>query len=120
MAAWLLLLLLPSCLTTDSPRVKTAIGWVQGSHKVSEPGRRKFAAYEGIPYAVPPIERLRFQPPMKTTSHEDNFHPPSRPLQATQPPPECPQVIMVPINRGLLLSVRAADLYIYFIVRSIQ
>ena len=113
MAAWLLLLLVPSCLTTDSPRVKTAMGWLQGSHKVSEPGRRQFAAYEGIPYAVPPIERLRFQPPMKTTSHEDNFHLPSRPLQATQPPPECPQVITGSNNCGLFMSATSVRSFLF-------
>ena len=84
----LLLLLLKSSQAASNPKVKTLSGWIEGTYKLSEPGEKKFAAYEGIPFAVAPIERLRFQPPMKHT----NFHPPSEPLKAVQPPPECPQL----------------------------
>ncbi|XP_001602765.2 venom carboxylesterase-6 [Nasonia vitripennis] len=43
----------------DSPSVVTAYGPVVGSYKTSQNGR-KYAAYEGIPYAVPPEGELRF------------------------------------------------------------
>ena len=54
----------------------------------SDPGKKQFAAYQGIPYAVPPIMRLRFQPPMK----DNNFYMPHEPLLATKPPSDCPQL----------------------------
>ncbi|OXU29807.1 hypothetical protein TSAR_014120 [Trichomalopsis sarcophagae] len=43
----------------DLPSVVTAYGPVVGSYKTSQNGR-KYAAYEGIPYAVPPEGELRF------------------------------------------------------------
>ena len=39
------------------PRVKTKFGVVEGSYKTSEPGSRKFSAFEGLPYAQPPFAR---------------------------------------------------------------
>ncbi|XP_012525770.2 venom carboxylesterase-6 [Monomorium pharaonis] len=44
------------------PRVKTPLGKLKGYYKTSQSGR-KYEAYEGIPYALPPIGKLRFKPP---------------------------------------------------------
>lgn len=43
-----------------SPMVQTFLGGIQGSYKESYNGRR-YAAYEGIPYALPPTLERRFQ-----------------------------------------------------------
>ncbi|XP_020285973.1 venom carboxylesterase-6-like [Pseudomyrmex gracilis] len=45
-----------------SPRVKTPLGGIKGYYKTSQNGR-KYEAYEGIPYALPPTKKLRFKPP---------------------------------------------------------
>ncbi|EFN66412.1 Esterase FE4 [Camponotus floridanus] len=45
-----------------APTVKTPSGALKGYYKLSQNGR-KYEAYEGIPYALPPIEKLRFKPP---------------------------------------------------------
>jgi len=83
----LLTFIISSVIAGDVPRVKSKIGKIEGSFKVSEPGSRRFSAFEGIPYAVPPIERLRFAPPMKTPV----FYPPHEPLKATHYKGDCPQ-----------------------------
>ena len=44
----------------NAPRVKTPLGGIKGYYKVSH-GGRKFEAYEGIPYALPPVGKLRFK-----------------------------------------------------------
>jgi carboxylesterase type B len=64
------------------------MGWMEGTYKLTEPGAQKFASYEGIPYAMPPIERLRFKPPMK----DNNFYKSDKALQATKPASDCPQL----------------------------
>lgn len=43
-----------------APRVKTPLGGLKGYYKVSQNGR-KYEAYEGVPYALPPIGKLRFK-----------------------------------------------------------
>merc|ERR1711971_1044874 len=73
----------------QGPRVKTALGWIEGTYKKTEPGAKKFSSYEGIPYAVPPYDGLRFKPPVK----HDNFYRPHEPLMATKPAAECPQLV---------------------------
>ncbi|GAB1859690.1 Carboxylic ester hydrolase [Camponotus japonicus] len=45
-----------------APRVKTLSGALKGYYKISQYGR-KYEAYEGIPYALPPVGELRFKPP---------------------------------------------------------
>ncbi|EFN71637.1 Esterase FE4 [Camponotus floridanus] len=45
-----------------APRVKTPLGALKGYYKISQ-NSRKYEAYEGIPYALPPIGKLRFKPP---------------------------------------------------------
>ncbi|KAL2720426.1 venom carboxylesterase-6-like [Vespula squamosa] len=47
-----------------APRVKTPLGGIQGYYKISADGR-SYEAYEGIPYAIPPVGKLRFKPPQK-------------------------------------------------------
>lgn len=46
-------------LCENGPRVKIAQGTVEGTYKTSYYGR-PFAAFEGIPYAKPPVNELRF------------------------------------------------------------
>lgn len=63
---WLLVVLL-GCFTfgwtlETAPRVKTPLGGIKGYYKLSANGRQ-YQAYEGIPYALPPIGKLRFKPP---------------------------------------------------------
>lgn len=43
-----------------APRVKTPSGGIQGYYKISANGR-SYEAYEGIPYAIPPVGKLRFK-----------------------------------------------------------
>jgi len=45
-----------------APRVKTPLGGLKGYYKISQYGR-KYEAYEGIPYALPPVGKLRFKVP---------------------------------------------------------
>nr|CAI5867881.1 unnamed protein product [Callosobruchus analis] len=46
----------------ERPQVKTKLGDVEGIWRTSFSGRR-YAAFEGIPYAKPPIGDLRFEEP---------------------------------------------------------
>ena len=46
----------------DRPVVTTPLGKIRGYHKKSAK-RNLFAAFEGIPYAKPPVESRRFEPP---------------------------------------------------------
>ena len=44
----------------EVPKVKIPLGGIRGYYKISENGRQ-FEAYEGIPYASPPVGKLRFK-----------------------------------------------------------
>jgi len=72
----------------DAPRIKSRMGLIEGTFKVSEPSTRKFSAFEGIPFAVPPFETLRFKPPVKSSV----FYKPHEGLKATQFKNACPQI----------------------------
>ncbi|CAK9823159.1 Venom carboxylesterase-6 [Anthophora retusa] len=48
----------------DAPRVKTPLGPIKGYYNLSANGRQ-YEAYEGIPYALPPVGKLRFKPPQR-------------------------------------------------------
>lgn len=43
-----------------SPRVRTPLGTIRGFWQLSRNGR-EFQSYEGIPYALPPVGKLRFK-----------------------------------------------------------
>ncbi|KYM93602.1 PREDICTED: venom carboxylesterase-6-like [Cyphomyrmex costatus] len=45
-----------------APRVRTPLGGLKGYYKTSQNGRT-YEAYEGVPYALPPVGKLRFKPP---------------------------------------------------------
>ncbi|XP_034952492.1 venom carboxylesterase-6-like [Chelonus insularis] len=49
---------------SDNPKIKTSLGGIRGFYDFSSNGR-KYEAYEGIPFAQPPIGDLRFRPPQK-------------------------------------------------------
>ncbi|XP_011306600.1 venom carboxylesterase-6 [Fopius arisanus] len=61
--------------------VETALGSVQGFSKISSYGRA-YRAFEGIPYAKPPVGNLRFEPPNDNGPWEDT-------LLATSPKSGC-------------------------------
>lgn len=48
------------CLLRDKPTVETSLGGIRGSYQTSYSGKT-FAAFEGVPYARPPIGSLRFE-----------------------------------------------------------
>ncbi|XP_014477483.1 PREDICTED: venom carboxylesterase-6-like [Dinoponera quadriceps] len=50
-------------LDMGNPRVRTPIGKLKGYYKKSQNSSRQYEAYEGIPYALPPVGKRRFQPP---------------------------------------------------------
>lgn len=57
----LLISIVGSCFCQDDgPKVSTPYGKIKGYYKISYQGN-KFEAYEGIPYALPPIAERRFQ-----------------------------------------------------------
>jgi len=58
----LLCLILAAQTNSDEavPRVKIPLGGLKGYYKTAQNGR-KYEAYEGIPYALPPIGKLRFK-----------------------------------------------------------
>ncbi|XP_001603114.1 venom carboxylesterase-6 [Nasonia vitripennis] len=61
---FLIILIVGSCFCQDdSPKVSTPLGKIKGHYKISNQGKQ-FEAYEGIPYALPPIAERRFQPPV--------------------------------------------------------
>ncbi|KYB24865.1 Venom carboxylesterase-6-like Protein [Tribolium castaneum] len=50
------------CDNDNRPLVTTPLGRIRGYHKTSHDGR-KFAAFEGIPFAKPPVGQRRFEEP---------------------------------------------------------
>lgn len=50
----------PGVLAEEKPIVKTKNGLIRGIYKRSNNGR-EFTAFEGIPYAEPPIGNRRFK-----------------------------------------------------------
>lgn len=61
---FILVELLGICRGNEGPKVKVSLGEIKGHFKFSENGK-KFEAFEGIPYAKPPVGELRFKPPEK-------------------------------------------------------
>lgn len=54
------ILRVPGAVSTAFPRVITPLGTIEGYYKTSNSGRT-YEAYEGIPYAEPPIGDYRFR-----------------------------------------------------------
>lgn len=48
------------CFAGDEPEVETGLGKIKGSYRTALRGKR-YCAFEGIPYAKPPIDNLRFE-----------------------------------------------------------
>lgn len=44
----------------EAPTVRTPLGGLKGYYKISQNGRQ-YEAYEGVPYALPPVGKLRFK-----------------------------------------------------------
>lgn len=57
---FILVELLGICRGNEGPKVKVSLGEIKGHFKFSENGK-KFEAFEGIPYAKPPVGELRFK-----------------------------------------------------------
>ncbi|KAJ8669797.1 hypothetical protein QAD02_001056 [Eretmocerus hayati] len=67
---WLWILVKPShmwCTATEELMIETPLGVYFGHYKVSINGK-KYAAFEGIPYAQPPVGSLRFEDPVPITN----------------------------------------------------
>jgi len=79
---------------SDYPVIKTRFGVVKGTFLHSEPNNRKFSAFMGIPYALPPTGDLRFQPPVET----ENFYKPHEPLDAAKYKNDCAQLEFKTLN----------------------
>ena len=88
----LLLGLVNSSWQKEVPRVKTRLGDISGYYKTSW-GGEQYEAYEGIPYAQPPVGNLRFQPP-KSVQRRDGE------LTATKKGSVCTQYRMSPSSDG--------------------
>ncbi|KAJ8673055.1 hypothetical protein QAD02_004316 [Eretmocerus hayati] len=85
---WLFIIVFNLSNTCSEPIAETPLGKVFGHYKVSENGR-KYAAYEGIPYAKPPMGKLRFEDPVALRN-------PFRRLSATKKSGVCAQYYDVP------------------------
>ncbi|XP_014204328.1 venom carboxylesterase-6-like [Copidosoma floridanum] len=72
-----------SCLQSEIPFAKTPLGQINGFYKSSARGRR-YAAFESVPYALPPTGELRFQPPVSISKYPEV-------INATEPPVYCVQ-----------------------------
>ncbi|KAF7996027.1 hypothetical protein HCN44_009065 [Aphidius gifuensis] len=75
----------------DGPRVVTPLGGIKGFYKHSFNGR-KVMAFEGIPYAQPPVGELRFRAPQKVKSWMPGD------IVAIKTGPPCTQYIHTPID----------------------
>lgn len=71
--------------SADSPVVTTHSGGVKGSILESRLGKL-FYAFRGIPYAKPPLGKLRFKAPVAIEAWNETF-------DATEDGPRCPQPI---------------------------
>ncbi|KAJ8673056.1 hypothetical protein QAD02_004317 [Eretmocerus hayati] len=77
--------------TYSNPVVETPLGTIFGYFKMSENGRR-YAAFEGIPYAMPPVGELRFEDPIPITT-------PFGQLDATKKSGVCAQYYDLPPDK---------------------
>ncbi|KAJ8670100.1 hypothetical protein QAD02_001359 [Eretmocerus hayati] len=58
-----LLVSLGLCLGEKTPKVTTKLGIIRGHYKISNNGN-KYKAFEGVPYALPPVGDKRFEVPV--------------------------------------------------------
>ncbi|KOC63846.1 Venom carboxylesterase-6 [Habropoda laboriosa] len=72
------------------PKVNTPLGSIIGYHKKSRNGKA-YRAFEGVPYAAPPVGELRFQPPKPVQSWEGD-------LPANKKSSVCTQYLMSGIS----------------------
>ena len=85
MMAGLLLALLPCILAEDDgPLVTLPLGSLRGVAGVTERGT-EYAKFTRVPFAEPPVGRLRFEEPEAKGPWEGEW-------DATQAAPSCPQV----------------------------
>ncbi|CAH0559103.1 unnamed protein product [Brassicogethes aeneus] len=61
---FLLVLTINLCLANFTKNVQTDKGLVKGTEEVSSATGHIYFAFRGIPYAQPPIDNLRFEPPL--------------------------------------------------------
>ncbi|KAG7188023.1 hypothetical protein KM043_015769 [Ampulex compressa] len=89
---WILPILLSLLALTTvqgaSPLAKTPLGSVRGYYKISENGR-SYEAYEGIPFALPPVGKLRFKDPQRVPRWSGE-------LMATKLGSPCLQYVEIP------------------------
>uniref|UniRef100_A0A182NP54 Carboxylic ester hydrolase n=1 Tax=Anopheles dirus TaxID=7168 RepID=A0A182NP54_9DIPT len=85
------------------PTVYTSHGAIEGKMLTSRLGKQ-FYAFRGIPYAQPPIEELRFRPPVPITVPWNGTY------DATEDGPMCPQPI---INSTYKVSEDCLRLNVY-------
>ncbi|XP_058793359.1 venom carboxylesterase-6-like [Phymastichus coffea] len=74
----------------NTPFIQTQLGGVTGTYRHSLNGRQ-YEAYEGIPYAVPPVQQRRFEPPIPIKKWAGN-------ITATSPAAACIQYEHLPHN----------------------
>ena len=90
-----LVLLLPSSSCTHHPAseqltVQTSSGTISGTIDSAQPNVRQFL---GIPFAQPPVGRLRWEPPQELDQSARKNH-----VNATQLPPSCPQYLTTTVD----------------------
>ncbi|XP_043254443.1 venom carboxylesterase-6-like [Colletes gigas] len=90
LSAVLVFLTVVSSSQARSPRVETSSGGIVGYVKKSRSGR-EYAAFEGVPYAQPPLGKLRFLPPKPVLKWIQD-------LPATKKSQVCTQYLMSPVK----------------------
>ncbi|XP_045476842.1 juvenile hormone esterase-like [Harmonia axyridis] len=79
----------------QTPIVTSSLGQYQGTLMTTRLGKQIFA-FRGIPYAQPPVNELRFKPPVSVAKHEGVFN-------ASEDGAACPQNTVDPISENCLL-----------------
>ncbi|KAF5307859.1 hypothetical protein FQR65_LT06591 [Abscondita terminalis] len=89
----------------DYVKITIDQGILQGKKEISRNGRT-FNAFTGIPYAKPPINNLRFQPPVAASKWKGIF-------DATKPHPRCLQLYSYLKNSTVIGSEDCLYLNVY-------
>ncbi|KAK9883519.1 hypothetical protein WA026_001695 [Henosepilachna vigintioctopunctata] len=82
------------CGQTPNPLVSTPLGKYEGSLLTSTLGKTIYA-FRGIRYAEPPVNELRFKPPVPVKKHEGVYN-------AKEDAPVCPQLTNDPVSEDCL------------------